>query len=132
MILSKLDYKLNHRLIPSIRVWWIAQPRPSRMKALVVSTRSVMLIQGSLTPLVGIGACVSIQFAALETLKRAFGAEKKPLSLYQLFLCGAGSGLANSVLSGPIGESFSCRARTYSIASASHRTQSIQRPPGPH
>ncbi|KAI8911075.1 mitochondrial carrier domain-containing protein, partial [Gorgonomyces haynaldii] len=59
--------------------------------------------KGTLTPLVGIGACVSIQFGALETLKRAFsGPQKKELTLSQLFLCGAGSGLANSVLSGPI------------------------------
>ena len=56
------------------------------------------------------GACVSIQFGALETMKRYFhGLNAKgslnqsyPLSLSQLFLAGAASGLANSVLSGPI------------------------------
>jgi solute carrier family 25 (mitochondrial carnitine/acylcarnitine transporter), member 20/29 len=58
--------------------------------------------KGTLTPLLGIGACVSIQFAALESIKRAFGADKKPLTLGQLYIAGAGSGLANSFLAGPI------------------------------
>ncbi|KAJ3103824.1 Mitochondrial carrier protein ymc2 [Phlyctochytrium planicorne] len=65
------------------------------------------IVQGTLTPLIGIGACVSIQFGALEAAKRHFAARnpsKDPnaLSAGQLYLSGAASGLANSVLSGPI------------------------------
>jgi solute carrier family 25 carnitine/acylcarnitine transporter 20/29 len=55
---------------------------------------------------VGVGACVSIQFGALEYMKRYFQSRnsdpKQSLSLSQLFLSGAASGIANSVLSGPI------------------------------
>ncbi|KAI9350532.1 mitochondrial carrier domain-containing protein [Zopfochytrium polystomum] len=82
--------------------------------------------KGTLTPLLGIGACVSIQFAALESAKRWFArrnaaasaasaavpggspssaasASSTPwLSTSQLFAAGAVSGVANSVLSGPI------------------------------
>lgn len=58
--------------------------------------------KGTLTPLLGIGACVSIQFGALEAIKRAMASKDKQLSLGQLYVAGAGSGLANSFLSGPI------------------------------
>lgn len=79
--------------------------------------------KGTLTPLIGIGACVSIQFGALEAAKRYFVAQNRKqqqhqhqqqqkrilsatnpavLDNFQLFLSGAFSGLANSVLSGPI------------------------------
>lgn len=58
--------------------------------------------KGTLTPLLGVGACVSIQFAALEYFKRALSKDNAPLSIPQLYLAGAGSGLANSFLSGPI------------------------------
>jgi len=60
--------------------------------------------------LIGIGLCVSIQFFALENFKRSFTAQNKAegsctphfLSNSQLFISGAGSGLANSVISGPV------------------------------
>ncbi|KAJ3392638.1 hypothetical protein HDU92_008272 [Lobulomyces angularis] len=64
--------------------------------------------KGTVTPLVGVGACVSVQFAALQGAKRMFvydnvsHGKPKDLTLTQLFLCGAISGTANSVLSGPI------------------------------
>ncbi|KAJ3083981.1 mitochondrial carrier [Rhizoclosmatium globosum] len=66
--------------------------------------------KGALTPLIGIGACVSIQFSALESAKRYFIAQNASrnqhnptdLSYAQLFLSGSASGVANSVLSGPI------------------------------
>ncbi|KAI9338494.1 mitochondrial carrier domain-containing protein [Obelidium mucronatum] len=66
--------------------------------------------KGALTPLIGIGACVSIQFSALEATKRYFTAQNasrnqqnpNTLSYPQLFLSGSASGIANSVLSGPI------------------------------
>ncbi|KAI9003135.1 mitochondrial carrier domain-containing protein, partial [Gaertneriomyces semiglobifer] len=65
---------------------------------------------GTLTPLIGVGACVSIQFGALEYAKRTFSVLNRKngsthpehLSTPQLFLSGAASGLANSILSGPI------------------------------
>lgn len=60
--------------------------------------------KGTLTPLVGIGACVSVQFAALENAKRFIKSKSKSneLSFGQLFAAGSFSGLANSFLSGPI------------------------------
>ncbi|KAI8916694.1 mitochondrial carrier domain-containing protein [Powellomyces hirtus] len=66
--------------------------------------------KGTLTPLIGVGACVAIQFGALETAKReltlmnARNGAREPthLTMGQLFVAGAASGIANSVLSGPI------------------------------
>ncbi|KAJ3040557.1 Mitochondrial carrier protein ymc2 [Rhizophlyctis rosea] len=66
--------------------------------------------KGTLTPLIGVGACVSIQFGALEYAKRQLtflnARQNSPtpsqLSLSQLFLAGAFSGISNSALSGPI------------------------------
>ncbi|KAI8145658.1 mitochondrial carrier domain-containing protein [Fennellomyces sp. T-0311] len=60
--------------------------------------------KGTATPLVGIGACVSIQFVVVESMKRRFAQKNKgePLSNAQLYLAGAASGVANSVVSGPV------------------------------
>ncbi|KAG8704934.1 Mitochondrial carrier protein ymc2 [Ceratobasidium sp. 423] len=68
--------------------------------------------KGTLTPLLGIGLCVSIQFAAVEGTKRAFvdmnkrngtgGPDGTLLSSAQLLTAGAVAGLANSVVSGPV------------------------------
>ncbi|QRV93935.1 mitochondrial carrier protein [Ceratobasidium sp. AG-Ba] len=68
--------------------------------------------KGTLTPLLGIGLCVSIQFAALEGTKRRFadanrkrgvgGPDGMLLSSGQLIVAGAVAGLANSVVSGPV------------------------------
>ncbi|GLB37401.1 putative mitochondrial carrier (TC 2.A.29) family protein [Lyophyllum shimeji] len=68
--------------------------------------------KGTLTPLLGIGVCVSIQFAALEWTKRYFtnqnrlngkgGAEGNILSGDQLFAAGVFAGLSNGVVSGPV------------------------------
>ena len=61
--------------------------------------------QGTISPLAGVGLCVSIQFAAVEQLKAAFQRSNKPgegLSWTQHFLCGAGAGVANSIVSGPV------------------------------
>ncbi|RIB05760.1 mitochondrial carrier domain-containing protein, partial [Gigaspora rosea] len=62
--------------------------------------------KGTTIPLVGIGACVSIQFAVLEHMKRFFneineknGNKTSVLTNSQLFLSGAAAGIANSVLS---------------------------------
>ncbi|KAH7029034.1 mitochondrial carrier domain-containing protein [Microdochium trichocladiopsis] len=70
--------------------------------------------KGTLTPLVGIGACVSIQFGAFGFAKRylenanAAAAsplnplKSKDLSYGQYYAAGAFAGVANSVISGPI------------------------------
>ncbi|CAG8748802.1 26871_t:CDS:2, partial [Dentiscutata erythropus] len=60
--------------------------------------------KGTLTPLVGIGACVSIQFAVLGYMKRYFGEKNKNqfLTNPQLYIAGATAGLVNSVISGPV------------------------------
>lgn len=61
-------------------------------------------------PLVGIGACVSLQFAGLAACKnyftaanaRAGKADPASLTSSQLYLAGAGGGIVNSVVSGPV------------------------------
>ncbi|KAI8967215.1 mitochondrial carrier domain-containing protein [Mycotypha africana] len=61
--------------------------------------------KGTMTPLVGIGACVSIQFVVLEAMKRHFASVNEKgqlLSNSQLYLAGAASGFANSFVSGPV------------------------------
>ncbi|KAI8614436.1 putative YMC1-protein of the mitochondrial carrier family [Chytriomyces sp. MP71] len=66
--------------------------------------------KGALTPLIGIGACVSIQFSVLEATKRHFVNQNasrnqqnpSQLSYTQMFLSGSAGGVANGVLSGPI------------------------------
>lgn len=65
-----------------------------------------------MTPLLGVGACVSIQFGALEYMKRVFtqqnlhakkgGIDGKTLDPVQLAIAGASAGIANSVVSGPV------------------------------
>ena len=67
--------------------------------------RPLVRSQGTLSPLAGVGLCVSIQFAAVEQLKAGFTRRNQPgesLSWTQHFLCGAGAGVANSVVSGPV------------------------------
>ncbi|CAJ0911829.1 3314_t:CDS:2 [Entrophospora sp. SA101] len=61
--------------------------------------------KGTTTPLVGVGACVSIQFGALEFMKRFFNERNGytgGLTSPQLYLAGAIAGIANSVVSGPV------------------------------
>ncbi|KAJ5908978.1 hypothetical protein N7495_001660 [Penicillium taxi] len=64
--------------------------------------------KGTLTPLIGIGACVSVQFGAFyEARRRLEQLNKKKyadstLSYGQFFLAGSFAGVTNSVLSGPI------------------------------
>lgn len=62
------------------------------------------LTKGTLTPLMGAGVCVAIQFSAMETAKRFFAKSgpAQPLSPLQLYACGAFSGICNSVISGPM------------------------------
>lgn len=66
--------------------------------------------KGTLTPLVGIGACVSVQFGAFHQARRRFeeynlsrnSAGGGGLSYGQYYLSGAFAGVANSVISGPV------------------------------
>jgi len=63
--------------------------------------------KGTLTPLIGIGACVSVQFGAFHYARRAFEERNlhsgaAGLSYGQYYAAGAFAGLTNSVLSGPI------------------------------
>lgn len=67
--------------------------------------------KGTLTPLLGIGACVSIQFGAFGWARRYFESanaaahpqgSKEQLSYGQYFAAGSFAGVANSVISGPI------------------------------
>lgn len=60
--------------------------------------------KGTLTPLLGIGACVSIQFGALEWAKRFFGsrAPGRDLNLAELWASGAIAGVANTVVANPV------------------------------
>ena len=66
--------------------------------------------KGTLTPLLGIGACVSIQFGAFHQARRWFesrnlansSSKTGELSYGQYYAAGAYAGLTNSVLSGPI------------------------------
>ncbi|CCH59086.1 hypothetical protein TBLA_0B02440 [Henningerozyma blattae CBS 6284] len=62
--------------------------------------------KGTLTPLIGVGACVSVQFGVNEAMKRFFrqrnGDKKSTLSLLQYYLCGVTGGVTNAFLASPI------------------------------
>ncbi|KAG8918095.1 Mitochondrial carrier protein ymc2, partial [Tulasnella sp. 408] len=68
--------------------------------------------KGTLSPLLGIGVCVSIQFGAVEAAKRWLakrnveagrgGPDGKKLSGGQLITAGVIAGLSNGVVSGPV------------------------------
>ncbi|GLI72188.1 carrier protein ymc1 [Penicillium ochrochloron] len=64
--------------------------------------------KGTLTPLIGIGACVSVQFGAFHQARRKLEELNKKkyadsaLSYGQYWLAGSFAGVTNSVLSGPI------------------------------
>jgi solute carrier family 25 (mitochondrial carnitine/acylcarnitine transporter), member 20/29 len=64
--------------------------------------------KGTLTPLIGIGACVSVQFAGFHYARRAYEsrnlqAKGSPeLSYGQYYASGAFAGITNTVLSSPI------------------------------
>ncbi len=64
--------------------------------------------KGTLPPLLGVGACVSIQFYAFHETKRQLQTYNKKLgfdgglSLPQYYIAGAAAGIANSVITGPV------------------------------
>jgi solute carrier family 25 carnitine/acylcarnitine transporter 20/29 len=60
--------------------------------------------KGSLPPLMGVGACVSIQFGVVETVKRLQldANEGKELTIKQIALCGSVAGFVNSFVAAPV------------------------------
>ncbi|KAG9661500.1 hypothetical protein KCU85_g3550, partial [Aureobasidium melanogenum] len=69
--------------------------------------------KGTLTPLIGIGACVSVQFGAFHYARRTFERQNaaknggiletpQPLSYGQYYAAGAFAGIANTLMSSPI------------------------------
>ncbi|UPL02300.1 hypothetical protein LCI18_013234 [Fusarium solani-melongenae] len=66
--------------------------------------------QGTIPPLLGVGACASIQFGAFHFFRELLeernrnlqGNADGTLSLGQFYLAGGAAGLSNSILSGPI------------------------------
>ncbi|RCK55698.1 Carrier protein YMC1, mitochondrial [Candida viswanathii] len=60
--------------------------------------------KGTLTPLLGVGACVSVQFSVNEFMKRHFDKklQGKPMTIVDYFACGAVAGFANGFLTSPI------------------------------
>lgn len=62
--------------------------------------------KGTLTPLIGVGACVSLQFGVNEAMKRFFHSRNTTdsaiLSLPQYYMCGLTGGITNSFLASPI------------------------------
>jgi solute carrier family 25 (mitochondrial carnitine/acylcarnitine transporter), member 20/29 len=58
--------------------------------------------KGSSAPLLGVGACVSIQFGVLENSKKALLSYKnKPLDTKDYCICGSIAGISNSIVSAP-------------------------------
>ncbi|KAI0066002.1 mitochondrial carrier [Artomyces pyxidatus] len=86
--------------------------------------------KGTLTPLLGIGVCVSIQFGVLEYTKRHFAAQNtrkghggpdgKLLSSGQLITAGVLAGLGNGFVSGPV-EHIRIRLQTQSNTNPTYR-----------
>lgn len=74
------------------------------VKKLITEEGPLAFYKGTLTPLVGIGAVVSVQFAVNEHMKRFFNDKNNgaPMTLPQFFLAGSASGLANGLLASPI------------------------------
>lgn len=74
------------------------------VKKLVANEGMGGFYKGALTPLIGVGACVSVQFSVNEFMKRHYDSQSggKPLTLAQYFNCGAVAGFANGFLASPI------------------------------
>lgn len=72
------------------------------VKKLVKEEGPRAFYKGTLTPLVGVGACVSIQFAVNEYMKRSVFDINKGLTGPQYYTSGVVAGVANSILASPI------------------------------
>lgn len=72
------------------------------------SEGALAFYKGTLTPLIGIGVCVSVQFGGFHYARRAFEARNTAnygsahLSYSQYYAAGAFAGVSNTVLSSPI------------------------------
>lgn len=87
--------------------------------------------KGTLLPLVGIGACVSIQFSVNEYMKRTFDAQNggggvSAMSTGQFFLSGAAGGLSISGLAAPI-EHVRIRLQVQTVESTFNGPMSVLR-----
>lgn len=75
------------------------------IKSLVKNEGVLAFYKGTLLPLIGIGACVSIQFSVNEFMKRFFNyynKESNKMSLFQFLIAGGAGGFANGFLASPI------------------------------
>lgn len=74
------------------------------VRSLIKNEGLLAFYKGTLTPLVGVGVCVSVQFGVNEAMKRFFHHRNHglPITLPQYYLCGMTGGLVNSFLSSPI------------------------------
>lgn len=74
------------------------------VKKLIANEGFGGFFKGTLTPLIGVGACVSVQFSVNEFMKRHYNktSEGQPLTLLNYFNCGAVAGFANGFLASPI------------------------------
>ena len=74
------------------------------VKKLIANEGPMGFYKGTLTPLIGVGACVSVQFSVNEFMKRYYdrALDGQALSLGQYFNCGAVAGFANGFLASPI------------------------------
>lgn len=74
------------------------------IKKLLANEGIAGFYKGTLTPLIGVGACVSVQFSVNESMKRYYDKKTSgmPLTLAQFFNCGAVAGFANGFLASPI------------------------------
>lgn len=75
------------------------------MKKIISNEGILAFYKGTATPLVGVGACVSIQFGTFEFMKRYFrernektGHSNTSLSSGQFYLSGGAAGVANTII----------------------------------
>lgn len=73
------------------------------IKKLIKNEGAKGFYKGTLTPLIGVGACVSVQFSVNEFMKRHYNRSTgQALTLLEYFNCGAVAGFANGFLASPI------------------------------
>jgi solute carrier family 25 (mitochondrial carnitine/acylcarnitine transporter), member 20/29 len=109
---SEIRFSLSQKDIVKVRL----QTSTQYTSALDCATKiwshegPLAFYKGTLTPLLGIGACVSVQFGAFHYARRQLESRNlasnplapQTLSLGQFYLAGAFAGITNTVLSSPI------------------------------